>query len=78
MKATQQRGNLHDITKEKNFKKNYNCYSEPSFKGVPLMRATDENVLTYTQIDGPNEITVKKDDNFGDHKFWDTIDFDEP
>lgn len=42
------------------------------------MRAQDENVLTYTQIDGPNTVTVKKDDNFGDHKFWDTITFDEP
>lgn len=42
------------------------------------MRAEDENVLTYTQIDGPNEVTVKKDDNFGDHKFWDRIQFDEP
>lgn len=42
------------------------------------MRATEEDVLTYTQIDGPSESRVKKDENFGDHKFWDTIDFDEP
>lgn len=48
------------------------------FNGIPLLRTEDENLVTYIQIDGPNNVTVKKDDNFGDHKFWDTIPFEEP
>jgi len=49
----------------------------PTFKSVDLARARDKKLLTYTQIDGPDNVTVTKNDNFGKHKFWDTIAFNE-
>ncbi len=51
---------------------------EPLLGKFPLVRSEDEDTIKYTEIVGPDEITVKTNDNFGDRKFWDTIDFNEP
>uniref|UniRef100_A0A336MMA8 Carboxylic ester hydrolase n=1 Tax=Culicoides sonorensis TaxID=179676 RepID=A0A336MMA8_CULSO len=52
--------------------------SVPKLGKFTLVRSESEDVLKYTEIAGPDDISIKTNDNFGDHQFWETLPFDEP
>lgn len=56
----------------------YLTYREPKLGKFALVRSESEDVVKYTEIAGPDDISIKTNDNFGDHQFWETIEFYEP
>lgn len=51
---------------------------EPKLGKFALVRSESEDMIKYTEIGGPDDISIKTNDNFGDHQFWETLPFDEP
>jgi carboxylesterase type B len=50
----------------------------PKFGDLELTTTVSEDAVTYTEINAPDDVKVKTHDNIGDHKFWETLGFNEP
>ncbi|XP_063701610.1 venom carboxylesterase-6-like [Culicoides brevitarsis] len=57
---------------------NFAYNGEPKLGDFTLIRSESADFLKYTEIAGPDDISIKSNDNFGDNQFWKTIKFDEP
>jgi hypothetical protein len=57
----------------------YFVFSVPKFGSTAFTQAAinSDGALEYNEINNPSTLMVKKNCNFGDGSFWDSLGFDE-
>jgi carboxylesterase type B len=51
---------------------------EPKLGDFSMVKSEATDTVKFTKINAPDDIKTESYDNVGDHKFWDTIEFNEP